>query len=88
MVRQMNKHHKSSAAEKPAKPSTNVRPLAVRGATAMRMAGHGKTKLFALVKAGEYESYLDGGVLMITTASIEARIQRKLQEAKANPATT
>ena len=85
----MNKHHKSSAAEKPAKPpSTSVRPLAVRGATAMRMAGHGKTKLFALVKAGEYESYLDGGVRMITTASIEARIQRKLQEAKANPATT
>jgi hypothetical protein len=84
----MNKHRKSSAAEKPAKPSTNVRPLVVGTTEAGRLGGHGKTKTFALIKAGEYESFLDGRVRRITLESIEARVRRKLQEAKANPATT
>jgi hypothetical protein len=47
------------------------------------MGGWGKTKLFALIAAGELESFMDGGVRRITTASIRARIQRKLQEAAA-----
>ena len=84
----MNKHHKSSAAAKPAKPNANVRPLVVSTAEAGRLGGHGKTKTFALIKAGEYESFLDGRVRRITLESIEARVRRKLQEAKANPATT
>jgi hypothetical protein len=58
---------------------SGVEPLAVRTADAMRMAGIGKTKLFQLVKSGEYESYLDGRIRLITTASIRARIQRKLE---------
>jgi hypothetical protein len=61
---------------------SEIEPLAVRTAEAMRLAGHGKTKLFELVKAGEYESYLDGRVRLITTASIRARIQRKLEESR------
>ena len=53
----MNKHHKSNAAAKPAKPNINVRPLVVSTAEAGRLGGHGKTKTFALIKAGEYESF-------------------------------
>ena len=61
---------------------TEIEPLAVRTADAMRMAGHGKTKLFALLKAGEYESFLDGRIRLVTTASIRARIARKLEESR------
>ena len=82
----MNKHHKSNAAERPARPSTNVRPLVVGTAEARRLGGWGKTKIFKLIAAGELDSFLDGRVRRITVESIEARIQRKLQEAKANPA--
>ena len=78
----MNKHHKSSAAEKPAKPNINVRPLVVGTAEARRLGGWGKTKIFELIAAGELDSYLDGRVRRITLASIEARIQRKLREAQ------
>ena len=78
----MNKHHKSSAAAKPAKRSINVRPLVVGTAEAGRLGGWGKTKLFELIAAGELDSFLDGRVRRVTLASIEARIQRKLQEAK------
>jgi hypothetical protein len=78
----MNKHHKSSAAVKLAKPGINVRPLVVGTTEARRLGGWGKTKIFELIAAGELDSYLDGRVRRITVASIEARIQRKLQEAK------
>jgi hypothetical protein len=84
----VNKHHKSSAAEKPAKPKVNVRPLVVGTAEARRLGGWGKTKLFKLIAAAELDSFLDGRVRRVTVESIEARIERKLQEAKANPATT
>jgi hypothetical protein len=82
----MSKRHKSSAATKPAKPSISVRPLVVGTTEARRLGGWGKTKIFELIAAGELDSFLDGRVRRITLASIEARIQRKLQEAKANPA--
>jgi hypothetical protein len=78
----MNKHRKSSAAETPAKPSSNVRPLVVGTTEARRLGGWGKTKIFELIAAGELDSYLDGRVRRITLASIEARIQRKLREAQ------
>ena len=78
----MDKHHKSSAAEKPAKP-INVRPLVVGTAEAGRLGGWGKTKVFELIAVGELDSYLDGRVRRITMASIEARIRRLLQAAKA-----
>jgi len=54
----MNKHHKSTAAEKPAKP--NIKPLVVGTAEAGRLGGWGKTKVFELIAAGELESFLDG----------------------------
>jgi hypothetical protein len=80
----MKKPHKSSAAAKPAKPSINVRPLVVGTAEARRLGGWGKTRLFKLIAAGELDSFLDGRVRRVTLESIEARIHRKLQEAKAN----
>jgi hypothetical protein len=76
----MNKHHKSSAAAKPAKPSINVRPLVVGTAEAGRLGGWGKTKLFQLIRSGELQSFMDGSVRRITVESIEARIARKLEE--------
>ena len=64
-------------------PSTSVvDPIVVSTVEAMRMGCWGKTKLFELIAAGELESFLDGPVRRITVASMEARIQRKLQEAK------
>ena len=59
-----------------------MRPLVVGTAEAGRLGGWGKTKIFELIAAGELDSYLDGRVRRITMASIEARIQRKLQEAR------
>jgi len=43
----------------------------------------GHTYLYQLINAGELDSYCDGKSRKITVASIEARIRRKLQEAKA-----
>jgi hypothetical protein len=48
----------------------------------MRMGCWGKTKLFEMIAAGELESFLDGRARHITVESIEARIQRKLQESR------
>ena len=78
----MKKRHKNSAAAKPVKPGISVRPLVVGTTEARRLGGWGKTKIFELIAAGELDSFLDGRVRRITLASIEARIQRKLQEAK------
>jgi hypothetical protein len=47
----MNKHHKSNAAAKLAKPNINVRPLVVGTAEAGRLGGWGKTKIFELIAA-------------------------------------
>jgi hypothetical protein len=58
-------------------------PFAVKTREAGRLGGHGKTKTFLLIKSGEYESYLDGRVRMVVTASIRARINRKLKESGA-----
>jgi hypothetical protein len=48
----------------------------------MRLGCWGKTKLFELIAAGELESFLDGPVRRITTRSIHARIQQKLEESR------
>jgi len=58
----------------------DIDPFAVKTREAGRLGGHGKTKTFELIKSGEYESYLDGSVRMVVTASIRARIKRKLKE--------
>ena len=58
-------------------------PFAVKTREAGRLGGHGKTKTFELIKSGEYKSYLDGSVRMVVTASIRARVNRKLKESGA-----
>jgi hypothetical protein len=67
---------------------TEIEPYAVRTREAGRRGGHGKTKTFELIKAGEYESYLDGGIRMVTTESIRKRIERKLEESRRAEAAT
>ena len=64
---------------KPSSAST-IEPLVVGTTEAQRMGGWGKTKLFELLEAGELQSYLDGRVRRITTASIHERIRKKLEE--------
>jgi hypothetical protein len=59
---------------------SKVQALVVGTREAQIMGGWGKTKLFELIRTGELESFMDGSVRRITTASIHARIQRKLQE--------
>ena len=59
--------------------------LVVSPKTAMQMLDIGETQLYALLKAGELESYRDGKSRKIVVASIKARIRRKLDEAQANP---
>jgi hypothetical protein len=63
-------------------------PFAVKTSEAGRLGGHGKTKTFALIKSGEYESYLDGSVRMVVTASIQARVNRKRKESGATTKNT
>ena len=45
---------------------------------AWRMLGIGNTRGYALLAAGELESYLDGRARRITVASIERYVQRRL----------
>jgi hypothetical protein len=54
----------------------DVEPLAVPLGEAGRLGGHGRDKTYALIKAGELESYRDGGQRMVTMASIKARQAR------------
>jgi hypothetical protein len=61
---------------------TETDPYVVGTAEAGRLGGHGKTKTHELINSGEYESYLDGRIRLITTRSIRARIRRKLEESR------
>jgi excisionase family DNA binding protein len=56
-----------------------VEALSVSPRTAGEMLGFAKTKIAALVRDGELESFRDGGARRILTASIHAYIARKLE---------
>jgi hypothetical protein len=58
--------------------STPQIPLVVSPKTAGAMLGYGLTRIYALMKAGELESYLDGGARRITVNSIKDFVERKL----------
>jgi hypothetical protein len=58
-----------------------VERLLVRPRDAWQMLGCGNTHGYALLKAGELESFLDGRARKITTASIHSYIAKKLAEA-------
>jgi hypothetical protein len=63
--------------------SSVAKKLVVGPNEAEVMLDCGHTYLYQLINAGELDSYCDGKSRKITVASIEARIRRKLQEAKA-----
>jgi hypothetical protein len=58
-----------------------VEPLLVRPRDAWRMLGCGNTRGYALLNAGELESFLDGRSRKITVESIHGYITRKLDAA-------
>lgn len=60
--------------------------IAVRPSKAEKLLDVGHTRLYALLKAGELESYKDGAATKITMASIRAYVQRQLEKARANAA--
>jgi excisionase family DNA binding protein len=60
-----------------------VAPLAVKPKAACRMLSCGVTRLYELLAADELEGYRDGRSRLITVASIEGYIRRKIAEAKA-----
>jgi hypothetical protein len=57
-------------------------PLVVRPRDAWRMLGCGNTRGYALLAAGELETFLDGRARKITVASIHSYIARKLAAAR------
>jgi hypothetical protein len=59
--------------------------LVVSPKTACLMLDVGVTRLYQLLDAGELESFLDGNRRRITVASIKARTERLLEQAKADP---
>lgn len=58
-----------------------IEPLVVSPKTAMQLLQIKRDKLYALLRAGSLESYLDGGQRRITVASIKRRIAEGLASA-------
>jgi hypothetical protein len=61
-----------------------IEPFAVRVPEAMRLDGCRTTEFYRRLKAGEYESFVDGSVRMVTVRSIRARQQRALAASNAS----
>jgi excisionase family DNA binding protein len=57
--------------------------LVITPAQACTALGCGPTKLWALIKAGELQAFLDGNRRRITTASVREYLSRKLASAPA-----
>jgi hypothetical protein len=58
--------------------------LVVKPARACQMLSCGRTHLYALITAGELDSFLDGGARKILVASIHRYIARQLAAAGAS----
>jgi excisionase family DNA binding protein len=56
---------------------TNPAPLCVRVNVAARMIGIGRTKFYQLIVDGEVEVIKVGNATLITTASLNAMIERR-----------
>jgi excisionase family DNA binding protein len=56
---------------------TNPAPLCVRVNVAARMIGIGRTKFYQLISDGEVEVIKVGNATLITTASLNAMIERR-----------
>ena len=55
----------------------NPAPLCVRVNVAARMMGIGRTKLYELIGKGEVEAIKVGKATLVTTASLNAMIERR-----------
>jgi hypothetical protein len=62
-----------------------VQPFAVRPKVGAQLAGVGLTKFYEQLNAGEYETFTEDGIRMITVRSIFERQQRLLAEANGTP---
>jgi hypothetical protein len=62
------------------RPTSWAEPLLVSPRDAWRMLGCGNTHGYALLKAGELQSFLDGRSRKITVASIHGYVARKLEQ--------
>ena len=58
-------------------PDANPAPLCVRVNVAARMMGIGRTKLYELIGNGEVEAIKVGKATLVTTASLNAMIERR-----------
>jgi excisionase family DNA binding protein len=58
-----------------------VRPIVVKPKTATLFGIGGLTKIYELLNEGQLESYRDGRSRLITVASIESYVARKIAEA-------
>ena len=56
---------------------SNPAPLCVRVNVAARMIGIGRTKFYQLIGSGEVEVIKVGNATLITTASLNAMIERR-----------
>jgi hypothetical protein len=56
----------------------DLEPLLVRPRQAMKLLGCGADRLWALIKLGEIESFLDGTARRISLGSIKAYVARQL----------
>ena len=65
---------------------SQIEPVIVKPAEACRMLTCGVTTLYALIKAGELESFADGGSRKITVESIYRYIAKRLAEDDKSPA--
>jgi excisionase family DNA binding protein len=68
-------------------PNAVIAPLAVKPRLACQMLSCGTTRLYELLGVGELEHYRDGRSRLITVASIEAYVARKIAEAHGEKAT-
>jgi hypothetical protein len=73
-------HHVTPRSRRPAVSIEAVTPLAVSRRAAGQLLGYGLTRVYALLKARELESFADGGSRRILMSSITAYIARKLAE--------
>jgi excisionase family DNA binding protein len=58
-------------------PESTPAPLCVRVKVAARMMGIGRTKLYELIGSGEVETIKVGKATLVTTASLNAMIERR-----------
>jgi len=57
-------------------------PFAIPFTHAIKNDSIGRDKGYSLIRGGEWESYMDGGIRMVTIASINTRRERLLAESR------